>query len=381
MATGWGNKTWGASDWGDLSDETVLVSSVATSTSIGTSTASANADVSVSGIFSSFYIESAVAGASAEIFPTGLQINVVTGNEGIGIGVPVSGISSSTNIGTATIDDLGLIGSGWGRANWGDFVWGDNYSVQTGSVSAQTAINSVTIQANSDVEVQGQSLLTSIGNELTEADAKAFPDGISSTFSIGQAQALTIEGIQINTGIGTVDIQAGGNVFVNASENGLQTFIGEAEEIIAVEILVDGLSMSTNIGNESTVANANVDLTGIELTTSIQSVDIDLNTPVDVTGQQLLTSIGNEEAFTDVVVSTTGISATFEVNDVTLISKYEVTGNLIQGSLGIVTIEATADVNVTGIDLTTAIGSPNIIAWAEVDTGTPVTWNEVDLAA
>ena len=29
MATGWGRKTWGASEWGDLSDETVSVSGIA----------------------------------------------------------------------------------------------------------------------------------------------------------------------------------------------------------------------------------------------------------------------------------------------------------------------------------------------------------------
>jgi hypothetical protein len=38
-------------------------------------------------------------------------------------------------------------------------------------------------------------------------------------------------------------------------------------------------------------------------------------------------------------------------------------------------------VPVTGSDLTVNTISPNIIAWAEVDTGTPVTWTTVDLAA
>jgi tetrahydromethanopterin S-methyltransferase subunit E len=67
MATGWGNKTWGASDWGDLSNETVLVSSVALSTSIGSSTTQANADVVVSGINTSYTLQGAVAGASADV--------------------------------------------------------------------------------------------------------------------------------------------------------------------------------------------------------------------------------------------------------------------------------------------------------------------------
>ena len=381
MATGWGNKTWGASEWGDLSDETVVVSSVAAQTSVGNFVTQGNADVDVTTVSATFTIQDAVAGASADVSVTGIGFNIVTGNEGIGIGVPVTGIAASTNIGTATIDDLGLIGSGWGRELWGSMVWGDAYSVQTGSVSAQTTINGVTTQANADVEVQGQSLSITTGNELPEADANVFPNGISLTADIGTVQALIIQGIDMSTGIGTVDIQAGGNVFVNATENGLQTVIGLAEEIIAVEVFVDGLSLSTNIGNEDTFGNANVDVTSIGLTTAIEGVNIDLNTPVDVTGQQLTTAIGNEEAFTDVVVEITGLSATFALGDVILISTYEVDGNAAQTAIGTVTIEATADVDVTGISLTTAIGSPNVIAWAEVNVGTSVTWTEVDLAA
>jgi hypothetical protein len=68
MATGWGNKSWGASEWGDLSDETVLTSSVAISSSIGSSTTQANSDVVVSGIAASYILPGVVAGASALVF-------------------------------------------------------------------------------------------------------------------------------------------------------------------------------------------------------------------------------------------------------------------------------------------------------------------------
>jgi hypothetical protein len=38
-------------------------------------------------------------------------------------------------------------------------------------------------------------------------------------------------------------------------------------------------------------------------------------------------------------------------------------------------------VELTGIGLTITAANPNIIAWAEVDVGTEVTWTPVDLAA
>ena len=50
MATGWGRKTWGASEWGDLSDEIVSVSGISLTSSIGSESVTANADVTVSEI-------------------------------------------------------------------------------------------------------------------------------------------------------------------------------------------------------------------------------------------------------------------------------------------------------------------------------------------
>jgi len=40
-----------------------------------------------------------------------------------------------------------------------------------------------------------------------------------------------------------------------------------------------------------------------------------------------------------------------------------------------------ANVDVTGIRLNTSIGSANVTAWAEVQTGANNTWTPVDLAA
>ena len=37
MATGWGRKTWGASEWGDLSDEIVSVSGISLTSSMNQS--------------------------------------------------------------------------------------------------------------------------------------------------------------------------------------------------------------------------------------------------------------------------------------------------------------------------------------------------------
>ena len=384
MATGWGNKSWGASEWGDLSDETVLTSSVAISSSIGSSTTQANSDVVVSGIAASYILPGVVAGASALVIPSGISLSAVIANDSatpIGQNVSVTGIASTTGITAATIDDLGLIGSGWGRDLWGSMVWGDAYSVQTGSVSAQTAITGVTTQANADVQAQGQSLTVVTGDEVPEANANVFPDGVTATTDIGEVQALRLQGIEISTAVGLVDLQAGGNVYLQVDEHTIDSGIGSVNIEIAVEVFVEGISFNANIGDEEAFSDVTVSLTGVALAIAQPEIVIDLNTPVDVTGSSLAIAIGDEEAFSDVTVGVTGTSMTYAFGDVVIESKYSVDGINLSGSINSVTIDASAVVVPTGIGLTITVASPNIIAWAEVDVGTPVTWSPVDLAA
>jgi hypothetical protein len=184
MATGWGNKTWGASEWGDLSDELVVTSSVAAQTSVNSVTTKADANVFPTTLSATFTLQGVVAGASALVLPQGIDLNITTGDVSIGIGVSVTGVSASTDITGVTIDDQYLIGSGWGRETWGSFVWGDNYSVQlngvslsaiigdedaftdvivaVSDVSLQTTINSVGTSANSDHEIAASLLINSV---------------------------------------------------------------------------------------------------------------------------------------------------------------------------------------------------------------------------
>jgi hypothetical protein len=71
-----------------------------------------------------------------------------------------------------------------------------------------------------------------------------FIDGIAATTAIGEVQALRLQGTEMSTGVGTVDIEAGGNVFINVAEHGLQTAVGQAIEIITVDVFVDGIGAS-----------------------------------------------------------------------------------------------------------------------------------------
>jgi hypothetical protein len=319
MATGWGNKTWGASEWGDLSDELVVTSSVAAQTSVNSVITKADANVFPTTLSATFTLQGVVAGASALVLPQGIDLNITTGDVSIGIGVSVSGVSASTNITGVTIDDQFLIGSGWGRETWGSFVWGDNYSVQLNGISLSVIIGDEDAFTDVIVAVSDVSLQTAINSVGTSAN---------SDHEIAAS-------LLINSVIGDVDIE--GNGLVELTGVSTAVAIGNAVGGTIQEVDVQGVSVTTFIGDEDITGNASVDLT--EVTATVAPGQLNYIAGYDVTG---------------------------------------VTSSVVSGQ---VTSTGTAVVIPTGIGLTVSTISPNIIAWAEVDTGTPVNWTPVDLAA
>jgi hypothetical protein len=135
LQVGWGGDTWGENNWGDLSGAYANPTGISLSANIGSIITEADANVYPTGISLQIPEPIAVGGTSVLIEQQGLSLQTFTGNETTGIGAVVTGSQLGTNITSVTIDDQPLIGSGWGRSYYGDFVWGDNYSTQTGSVS------------------------------------------------------------------------------------------------------------------------------------------------------------------------------------------------------------------------------------------------------
>jgi hypothetical protein len=319
MATGWGNKTWGASEWGDLSDELVVTSSVAAQTSVNSVTTKADANVFPTTLSATFTLQGVVAGASALVLPQGIDLNIITGDVTVGIGVSVTGVSASADITGVTIDDQYLIGSGWGRETWGSFVWGDNYSVQLNGVSL--------------------SVIT--------GDEDAFTDVI-----------VAVSETTLQTAINSVGTSA------------------NSDHEIAASLLINSAQ-----GDVSIFGTALVEPTGVSMATAIGDAVGGTIQQVDVQGVSVTTFIGDEDITGSAVVIPTGVTATGTVGDIVPISGYDVTGSSASFNIGQVTVIGSAVIIPTGVGLTVSTVSPNIIAWAEVDTGTPVIWTPVDLAA
>jgi hypothetical protein len=325
MATGWGNKTWGAAEWGDLSNETFSVSGISATTSIGSSTAQANADVGVTGSQLNFTNAGAVAGASANVSLTGIELTFSPGEEVIGIGVNVTGSQSTTSIGTATVDETTLTGEGWGRAEWGSFAWGDNYSVA----------------------VNGISLTASIGEETAFTDV-----------------AVSVTGLELTSTFASpsFSIQIDQDIFVLASEDQLDGFVGTLTFQADANVTVTSAGQLTgSVGTAEAGLLLEVPVTGIELTSTIGTIALEQSTNEPTTGQELTSSIGQAEEIPQQIVGVSGIELT--------------------SSIGSVTVVGTSVVQPTGISATISAGQVAVTSWQEIDPGVTNVWTEVDLAA
>ena len=319
---GWGGDTWGENEWGDLSGSQPTITGQQLTSSIGSESVSANADVDVSGIQLTSTQGAAIGGTSALVEITGSLESMGIGQVQIGIGAIASGISMSSSIGAATVDETTLTGEGWGRGEWGEFAWGDNFSVQ----------------------VTGQSLTSSIGNETAFTDVTVAVSGSQASFTQG-----------------SFSLQIDGDVIVLAAED----------------------QLDFTIGSSTLSGDANVSVSGISIASSQGNTVGGLKTPVPVTGSQASLTQGNITLIQSTNESVTGISATMTLGQHAEIPGQiiGVSGLSITSSLGEEGITGDGLVTPTGQSLTSSVGSVNITAWSEIDLGVNNTWTIVDLAA
>ena len=325
MATGWGRKTWGASEWGDLSDEIVSVSGISGTFSIGSVTTTANADIDVTGIQLTSSQGTTVGGTSVLIENPGpVTMSAGIGSATIGIGVPVGSVSATFSIGAATVDESQLTGIGWGRRAWGNLAWGEAYSVAA----------------------TGQTLTSSIG---------------SSVASIDVSVSVTSAG-QLTSTFGSFSLQIDQDITVFAAEDQLDFTIGSLDFDADANVTVTSAgSLTSSIGTTVAGLKTPVDVTGIAATFTLGTFSLVQTTTESVTGQSATMSLGQHAEIPGQIIG--------------------VSGQQMTSSIGSVTATGTAGIDVTGIQMTASVGNVNITAWQEVDPGVNNVWTEVDLAA
>lgn len=322
IEVGWGGDAWNINAWGEL-QPTENVTGQALATSIGSSTVTADANVTVSGQALASSIGTQTAGISFATTVTGQVLTTGIGEEVIDIGVPVTGIASSMSAGQTTIDPTFLIGEGWGRDTYGNLAWGVNYSVKNNA---------------------GLALTSAIGSETTFTDV-----------------VVTVSGQALTTTFGTFSVQVDQDISLTVSEHTMTSALGAPSLVQTTTESVTGQAATTAIGNSDAGLFLDVPVTGVSLTSSIGTQTLVQGTVEPVTGQALTSSIGTITEIPQVIVGVSGIAMTI--------------------SLGSEATQSNANAFPTGLSLTSSVGSPNITPWQEVDLGVTNTWTTVDLAA
>lgn len=182
--TGWGRGTWSSGAWGSAIP--VELTGVSATTSVGSVTVDAAANVPTTGIAATTGVGSVTVSADANTSVTGQAGTSAVGSVTVAAAanVAVTGEAATSAVGSVT-------------------VTADANAPATG-IAATTAVGSVVVKANADVAVTGEAATVSEGSVTVTGDANIPASGLSAT-----------------GGVGSVTINAGANVSVTGESASL----------------------------------------------------------------------------------------------------------------------------------------------------------------
>tara|TARA_R110000772_G_scaffold7780_4_gene26153 strand:+ start:1026 stop:1940 length:915 start_codon:yes stop_codon:yes gene_type:complete len=217
--------------------------------SLGNSGTPGTANVPVTGSQATISTGQVISGTSALVNVTTVgQLTTSIGEEGIDIGVPLTGIEMSISNKKLTQDTL------------------------TAFAQAPFAT-----QSPDTIEVPIVEVATTTGGQIS-----AF---------------------QLNMTFGTFSVSADGNVSVVVSEHTLNTAIGSTSVVGIGNVPVTGIQMTSSIGSESAFTDHTVAVSGQQLTMSMGEEGTAGNATIAVTGIQMASSIGTASQATKYDVS------------------------------------------------------------------------------
>ena len=283
-ANGWSQLTWNSSDtqWGGISTAAVAIGN----------------QFSVSGLQLNTSLNSVTFDITADVYPTGQQINI---SEGIADANPDANITGE-QLGIYSPGNVSIsaeINSGWGRLGWGIFDWGgEGLSVSIAVTGQQLNISQgdETIQANADVPVfstinagwgqvawgtqdWGQGELT-INLDIAEGEVDPSPDA-----------TVTGIGMTVSLAVGTVVI---GTANVTVSGEQLNLTLNSVEAVPNTLASVTGIGLNIGVGTVFAGGTSIIIPTGNGLTIALNSINnqiwTEVNTGTDATWTEIDTA-------------------------------------------------------------------------------------------
>ena len=376
----WSSNAWGDNSWNSLNN-TISVTGIGASFSLGNETAQVNADVVPTGIAmtASQGNESILIATTGD--PAGIAMTANLGTADPGPDSEVTGIAMSASIGT--LDAFNS--EGWGRKQWNTFAWGITGSLITTGQAATANIGTLSAEGDANVTPTGIAMSGNVGTlPGVEISFEIQLTGFAATTNLGTADAgpdAMLTGIGATAALGTLDA-------FNQTGWGRQQWNVNAWGVEGqfANILVTGVTASFNVGTLAAAGDAEVIPTGIGFTATEGTVDPSPDATVTGIGFSASLGLGTVTAGAD-VDTVTGIAMTANlgtaVGDANTISSP--TGIAITATLSEESVVGDATAQLTGIQLTMSINSANALIWNEVNTGSapldPPGWVEVPTRA
>jgi hypothetical protein len=401
--TGWGSNDWGELTWGVAGNEGIATG-LQLDVFYGLQTVKIDVDASVQGqqlaIISPATKTSGiqnVSGTSDNIL-FAFRPNEASKIQYVGPGWNVVG--QPTFIVTAVSLDPNDQYTGTITITGGTFVSGQTYEFQSPNVTTQananvteegiqlnTQINSVVIETNTPVSIQGSQINLTEGEVTTDFQPDAgwgvagwgvVPWGLDNDIIV------PVTGTALSVVTHPVDINADGNESVSVDEDDdIVIYLNNVTTTADANVNVTGsrLNITEGLNNIIVQVDVIVPVTGTRINTIVGIAIGGTIQEVPVTGSQINLFIGNENTSANANVNVTGSRINLTPGQVTYEAAYDVTGSRVNLTVGQATTTGNAVVNVTGSRLNISAGSASTVAWAEVQTGAINTWTPVDLAA
>jgi hypothetical protein len=252
MATGWGKLTWGANNWGDLSDTSITLTGISLTTTLGNESISIDvAPVPTGQTLTTVVDDLADVLGTTSAYPSGNAATMTLASVDAGPDAMLTGIAMSASLGS--VDAFNQ--EGWGRQTWGSNAWGVEgtwISTTVSGIAMTATLNSVTIQADADVEANTLSIA-----QVTLGAVDPAPDAmITGNFMIGALGTLT--------GTGGTDVSVTGQAMTAA--------LASVTALPNTLVDVTGIAMTATLGTVIIKATADVTPTGFGLTIAAASV-------------------------------------------------------------------------------------------------------------
>ena len=312
-------------------------------------------------------------------------------------------IPTGINLTTALNSVDAFPNEGWGSDRWGIENWGESGLKITVTGNALTAsvggpafdwgesswnsselswngFSNVTVAIGQQVDITGIGLTVNLNSVIEVITVDAFPSGIELTTIAGTVDIdpdASVTGIELTSATGTLlgyNRQGWGRFYW-----GEEVWNGDG---IAANASVTGQELTLALDSVTPIANANIDITGEILT--IEEGEVDPSPDATVTGIGMTCDLAVGTVIIGTAdISVTGIDLTIGLGTASgeAITLVDITGIALTLDLGTAFGGASVEVDTTGNILTIAQNSISVQSWTKINTGTVVTWTEIDTAA